>query len=229
MFFYVISHTFSKEEWVKISELISGYGKFKDTKFKKYENKFLDLVKNGQNPKVLFIACSDSRIDPSLIMNTSPGDLFILRNIGNFVPPYAPDNDYHATAAGIEYATSVLDVSDIIICGHSHCGAIEALYTKITDINLVHVKKWLELGASAKNYIDAKHTKDLSYEERMELTEKISVIFQLKNLLSYPDVERRVNEGELFLRAWYYRIQTGQLEYFNTISGEYELMSGNEY
>lgn len=213
---------------MKIAELISGYEKFKDTKFKKYENKFLDLVKNGQNPKVLFIACSDSRIDPALIMNTTPGDLFVLRNIGNFVPPFAPDNDYHATAAGIEYATSVLGVSDIIICGHSHCGAIEAMYTKITDINLVHVKKWLELGLEAKNYIAAKHAKDLLQEERLELTEKISVLFQLKNLLTYPDVERRVNEGELFLRAWYYSLQTGELEYFNTESGEYESMLGSE-
>ena len=213
---------------MKIADLIQGYEKFKDTKFKKYENKFLDLVKNGQNPKVLFIACSDSRIDPSLIMNSSPGDLFVLRNIGNFVPPFAPDNDYHATAAGIEYATSVLGVTDIIICGHSHCGAIEAMYTKITDINLIHVKKWLELGLDAKNYVTHKLSHDLSHEERLELTEKISVLFQSKNLLTYPDVQRRVNEGELFIRAWYYRLDTGELEYFNTESGEYESMLGSD-
>lgn len=213
---------------MKIADLISGYEKFKDTKFKKYENKFLDLVKNGQSPKVLFIACSDSRIDPSLIMNSSPGDLFVLRNIGNFVPPFAPDNDYHATAAGIEYATSVLGVTDIIVCGHSHCGAIEAMYTKITDINLVHVKKWLELGADAKNYVAHKGNKNLTHEEKLELTEKISVLFQSKNLLTYPDVERRVHEGELFIRSWYYHLETGNLEYFNTESGEYELMLGSD-
>ena len=212
---------------MKIAELISGYEKFKDTKFKKYENKFLDLVKNGQHPKVLFIACSDSRVDPALITNSAPGELFVLRNIGNFVPPFAPDNDFHATAAGIEYAVSVLGVTDIIICGHSHCGAIETMYTKITDINLVHVKKWLELGLGAKNYVTQKLiSQHVSQAERLELTEKISLLFQSKNLLTYPDVQRRVDEGKLFLRAWYYRLETGELEYFNTESGEYEPMSG---
>ncbi|MDD4506877.1 MAG: carbonic anhydrase [Sulfurospirillaceae bacterium] len=214
---------------MKIADLVSGYEKFKDTKFKKYENKFLDLVKNGQHPKVLFIACSDSRINPTLITDSEPGELFVLRNIGNFVPPFAPDNDYHATAAGVEYATSVLGVTDIIVCGHSHCGAILAMDTEITDIKLVHVKKWLELGLDAKNYVSTKMNKNITEEARLELTEKISVLFQLKNLLTYPDVQRRVDEGELFLRAWYYRLETGELEYFNTESGEYEPMSGNSH
>ena len=214
---------------MKIADLVSGYEKFKDTKFKKYENKFLDLVKNGQHPKVLFIACSDSRINPTLITDSEPGELFVLRNIGNFVPPFAPDNDYHATAAGVEYATSVLGVTDIIVCGHSHCGAILAMDTEITDIKLVHVKKWLELGLDAKNYVSTKMNKNITEEARLELTEKISVLFQLKNLLTYPDVQRRVDEGELFLRAWYYRLETGVLEYFNTESGEYEPMSGNSH
>ena len=214
---------------MKIADLVSGYEKFKDTKFKKYENKFLDLVKNGQHPKVLFIACSDSRINPTLITDSEPGELFVLRNIGNFVPPFAPDNDYHATAAGVEYATSVLGVTDIIVCGHSHCGAILAMDTEITDIKLVHVKKWLELGLDAKNYVSTKMNKNITEEARLELTEKISVLFQHKNLLTYPDVQRRVDEGELFLRAWYYRLETGELEYFNTESGEYEPMSGNSH
>lgn len=214
---------------MKISDLISGYEKFKDTKFKRYENKFLDLVENGQHPKVLFIACSDSRMDPTLITNSAPGDLFVLRNIGNFVPPFAPDNDYHATAAGIEYAVSVLGVTDIIICGHSHCGAIKTMYTKITDIDLVHVKKWLELGMDAKNYVTKKLiSQDVTQAERLELTEKISLLFQSKNLLTYPNVERRVHEGELFIRTWYYHLESAELEYFNTESGEFEPMIGSE-
>ena len=214
---------------MKIADLVNGYEKFKDTKFKKYENKFLDLVKNGQHPKVLFIACSDSRVNPALITDSEPGELFVLRNIGNFVPPYAPDNDYHATAAGVEYATSVLGVTDIIVCGHSHCGAIRAMDSEIVDIKLVHVKKWLELGLDAKNYVLNKINQDIEQEARLELTEKISVLFQLKNLLTYPDVQRRVDEGELFLRAWYYRLESGALEYFNTESGEYEPMSGSSH
>lgn len=206
---------------MEISALIDGYELFKDKKFKKYENKFLDLVQNGQTPKVLFIACSDSRVDPALITSSAPGDLFVLRNIGNFVPPFSPDDDYHATAAGIEYATSVLKVSDIIVCGHSHCGAINSLYHDIKDINLLHVKRWLELGNRAKEYVEAKLCKSVPHEQRLSLTERISVIFQLENLLTYPDVQKRVDEGKLFLRGWYYIIETGELEYFNDKSGEF--------
>ena len=199
---------------MKINELISGYEDFKDKKFKKYENKFLDLVRNGQRPKVLFIACSDSRVNPALITNSDPGELFILRNIGNFVPPFSPDDDYHATAAGIEYAVSVLKVTDIIVCGHSHCGAIDSLYKDIDSINLLHVKRWLELGKGAKEHVLKNIHKDATKNEKLELTEKVSILFQMKNLLTYPEVKELVDSGKLSLRGWYYKIKTGELEYY---------------
>jgi len=107
------------------SSIIKGSEHFKNKDFKKYKNKFIDLVKNGQHPKVLFIGCSDSRVVPNLITQSEPGDLFVMRNIGNFVPPFKPDVDFHGTAAAIEYAVSILKVTDIIVCGHSHCGAIK--------------------------------------------------------------------------------------------------------
>jgi len=199
---------------LNVQDLIDGNESFKDRKFKKYENKFLDLVENGQKPKVLFIACSDSRVNPALITSSDPGVLFVLRNIGNFVPPFSPDNDYHATAAGIEYAVSVLKVTDIIVCGHSHCGAIESLYKDKDCINLLHVKKWLELGSEAKKHVENRIEKDATRKEKLKLTEKVSIVFQMKNLLSYPDVRNRVNNGKLSLRGWYYKIKTGELEYF---------------
>ncbi len=210
---------------MKIQDLIDGNESFKDKKFKKYENKFLDLVTNGQKPKVLFIACSDSRIDPVLITNSDPGDLFVHRNIGNFVPPYSPDDDYHATAAGIEYAVNILKVTDIIVCGHSHCGAIESLYKDINSINLIHVKKWLDLGEKAKKHVENSISSKSTLKEKLELTEKVSVIFQMKNLLSYPEVKSRVESGKLSLRGWYYKILTGELEYYCDKDREFLPMS----
>jgi len=199
---------------VKVQELIDGHINFKDKKFKKYENKFLDLVENGQKPKVLFIACSDSRVDPALITGSTPGSLFILRNIGNFVPPFSPDHDYHATAAGIEYAVSVLEVSDIIICGHSNCGAIESLYKEINCKNLQHVKKWLELGQGVKKYVEQNIPKSASLKQKLEFTEEVSIVFQMENLLTYPEVKSRVDAGKLSIRGWYYNISTGDLYYY---------------
>lgn len=199
---------------MKVQDLIDGHETFKDRKFKKYENKFLDLVENGQKPKVLFIACSDSRVNPNLITNANPGDLFMLRNIGNFVPPFSPDNDYHATAAGVEYAVSVLEVTDIIVCGHSHCGAINSLYKDISSKNLIHVKKWLELGEKAKQHVESSANSETSHEAKLELIEKVSVVFQLQNLLTYPEVRNLVEEGKLSLRGWYLKIESGELEYY---------------
>jgi len=111
----------------------SGHEAFRKIAFNKSKERFRKLVDEGQSPKALFIGCSDSRVMPAMITSSKPGDLFIIRNIGNFVAPFNPDADFHATASAIEYAVSILEVSDIIVCGHSDCGAIEALYKEITD------------------------------------------------------------------------------------------------
>ncbi len=207
-----------------IHDLIAGYGAFRDKQFKKYKNRFIDLVQQGQRPKVLFIGCSDSRVDPALITNSDPGELFVLRNIGNMVPPFSPDNDFHGTAAGIEYAVSVLNVTDIIVCGHSHCGAIDGVYREITDPALIHVKKWLELGKQARDYVEETLKDGESVKKKLEMTERISVVFQLSNLLTYPEVARRVEEGSLSLRGWYYKIKTGELEYYDDDSMTFKPM-----
>lgn len=199
-----------------ISKLISGNKKFKDTHFVKMENKFENLVSFGQSPDVLFIGCSDSRVVPDLIVDSKPGDMFILRNIGNFVPPYKHDNDYHGAAAAIEYAVSILNVKDIIVCGHSHCGACAALYKDYSEKpNLIHVNKWLELGKKAKeytlSYITPKHTE----EEKLQITEKTSIKHQLENLLTYPEVLKRAQEGTIGIHGWYYRIEDGTIECYD--------------
>ncbi len=181
--------------------------------FKKNRDRYISLVENGQNPKALFIGCSDSRVLPDVITSTKPGDLFVVRNIGNMVPPYSPDNDFHVTAAAIEYAVSVLNVSDIIVCGHSNCGAIESLYKEINSPDLIHVKKWLELGQKAKE-IAEKH-KFVDKKELLILTERISILNQLGNLLTYPAIKKRVENDELFLHGWYYIIEAGDIEYYD--------------
>jgi len=200
--------------------LIEGHNDFQSIKFKNNQERFKTLVEEGQNPKALFIGCSDSRVMPALITNSKAGDLFIARNIGNFVPPFSPDQDYHATASAIEYAVSVLEVTDIIVCGHSECGAIAALFKKIepTDENL-HTIKWLELGESAKRSA-LLSLREESHENILRYTEKVSVIFQLENLLTYPAVKRRVEEGSLFLHGWHYNLKDGIIKYYD--EEEYE-------
>lgn len=199
-----------------IDKLIKGNKKFKNSKFQKLETKFTNLVEYGQKPEVLFIGCSDSRVVPDLIVDTKPGDMFILRNIGNFVPPYKKDNDFHGSSAAIEYAVSVLGVKDIIVCGHSHCGACASLYDDLSDKEeLIHVRKWLELGKKAKKDAKKAIKKKDSKEKLFRLTEKSSIKHQLSNLLTYPEILKKVNKGELELHGWYYKIESGTIEYYD--------------
>jgi len=191
------------------------------TYFKKNKESLLNLVERGQSPKALFIGCSDSRVIPDLMVQSNPGDLFVIRNVGNFVPPYRPDEDFHATASGIEYAVSVLKIQEIIICGHTHCGACSSLYQTVEDPSLVHTKKWLELGESAKTSAILSLGANAPKEDLLRLTEKLSVIKQIENLLTYPIVKKRFEKGDLSIHGWYYDIETGYIEYYNADSYEF--------
>jgi len=201
---------------MQINDLIKGNQKFREASFPKFEGNLKELVKHGQKPDILFVGCSDSRVTPDLMLDTEPGDMFVLRNVGNFVPPYAISDDYHGSSAAIEYAVSVLNVKHIIICGHSHCGACKSLYMDIGDSpDLIHVKKWLELGKRAKEYtllaIQDKNDKENLYRT----TERISIVHQLENLLTFPDIERKIKAGELQIHGWYYQIEKGTIEYYD--------------
>ena len=202
-----------------------GHLAFQKIKFNQSKNRFKRLVSEGQNPKALFIGCSDSRVMPAMITGSKAGDLFIVRNIGNFVAPYEPNADFHATASAIEYAVSVLEISDIIVCGHSHCGAIASLFKDIRQTpENIHTIKWLELGAEAKKVALLTH-RDSAKDVMLRYTEQISVVYQLDNLLTYPAVKRRVEEGTLFLHGWHYDIESGNITYYDDENYEFKALT----
>ncbi len=200
---------------IKKSSLLDGNEMFKKSYFKKHEKELMELVEHGQNPSALFIGCADSRVIPNLITQTEPGELFVLRNVGNFVAPYNPDEDYHSTAAGIEYAVTALEVSEIIICGHTHCGAIASLYSEIDEKPFIHTKKWLTLGNKAKSLSLLALGKNAPKEALLRLTEKLSVVSQIENLLTYPYVKQRLDEGNLHIHGWIYDMASGDIEYYD--------------
>jgi carbonic anhydrase len=196
------------QEYAQGNQLFKAY-------FKKNKESLSKLVTSGQTPKALFIGCSDSRVIPDMIVQSNPGDLFVIRNVGNFVPPYKPDEDFHATASGIEYSVSILNVKEIIICGHTHCGACQYLYETIEDASLVHTKKWLELGESAKKSAILSLGATAPKEDLLRLTEKLSIVKQIENLLTYPLVKERFSNGDLSIHGWYYDIETGNIDYYD--------------
>lgn len=205
-----------------LTEFQKGHEHFCKVKFKQNEKRFKKMVDEGQSPKALFIGCSDSRVVPNLITGTGAGDLFITRNIGNLVPVFQPDSDFHGTAAAIEYAVSELEVSDIIVCGHSDCGAIKALYKEHTPTEEnIHTLKWLELARDAKEAALAALPR-APKKQLLEYTEKVSVVYQLENLLSYPAVKRGVEEGRIFLHGWHYVIEDGSIHYYDDETFEFK-------
>jgi carbonic anhydrase len=207
--------------------LMLGNELFQKSYFKAHEKELLELAERGQTPKALYIGCSDSRVVPDLMTNSAPGDLFVVRNIGNFVAPYKPDEDFHSTASAIEYAVSVLKVKNIIVCGHTKCGAIEAIHNKSCsdDPELVHTKTWLTLGDSAKSQALLALGLNADKETLYRLTEKLSVISQIGNLLTYPSVKSRVDNDEISIHGWVYDIESGEIEYYDPEISQFVALS----
>lgn len=209
-----------------VDSLIKGVAKFHRGYFRKNKDKFVDLVRNGQNPSTLFITCADSRVIPHAITHSDPGDLFVVRNVGNMVPPYEQGQDCNSTGAGIEYAVTVLGVSEIVVCGHSHCGACAALYQLGGRDEMAMTQKWLAQGQQVRELILDQAATEYdnvtpifrSRDEREQVlraTEKAMVVQHLANLLTYPAVARRVAEGTLSLHGWYYVIEHGVVEAYD--------------
>jgi carbonic anhydrase len=185
--------------------------------FQEHEEEFARLVKEGQTPKALFISCSDSRVIPEFIASAKPGELFVVRSAGNFVPIYDTTIAWDGVAASIEYGIKVLGVQDVIVCGHSHCGAIEALFSDQHELvsKLPLASKWLQFGKLAKTVAVTSLGPDAKNSERYAAAERLSVVFQLEHLLSYPFIKKAVEEKKLFLHGWHFNIEKGEITYFN--------------
>ncbi|RQO53714.1 carbonic anhydrase [Paucibacter sp. KBW04] len=192
-------------------EFLSRLRRFNTDYFPQYQARFKDLVEQGQRPSTLFIGCSDSRLVPYLLTGSGPGDLFLVRNVGAFVPPYDGSQGHHGTAAAIEYAVLTLKIEHIIVCGHSHCGGIRALYEEQPE-DAPNLRAWLELGREAALPVQLS-------SEALRRTEERSVVLQLERLMDYPMVRARVERGEISLHGWHYVIEAGEVHVFDVKSG----------
>ena len=192
-------------------KLVDGLRRFRREYFPAYKEHYQRLVEEGQKPTTLFIGCSDSRVVPDLITDSLPGELFIVRNVGAFIPPFEIDQGYHGVSAGIEFAVLNLGVTDIVICGHTHCGAIRALYDAPNAAS-PHVTKWLELAHEAR--VDEPVT-----ELVLRRTEQRSIAVQLERLMSFPMVAERVEQGLVSLHGWHYVIEEGRVDVLDVEAG----------
>lgn len=187
-------------------KLLKGVHQFQMNYFSSHRE-FFEQLSQGQHPRILFITCCDSRIDPNLITQTEPGELFIIRNVGNIVPPFGAHAN--AEAAAIEYAIDVLGIKEIVVCGHSHCGAISGLLkgNRLSD-QLPSVHAWLRYAESTRRVV-LENYQALDGEELLNAAIEEHVLIQIENLRTYPSVHARLYRGQLNLHAWVYKIETG--------------------
>jgi carbonic anhydrase len=191
-----------------MERLIDGYRTFRATAWPDRRAEFERLAAQGQRPRALVIACSDSRADPALIFNAGPGELFVVRNVANLVPPFAPDETYHGTSAAIEFAVRGLEVPEIVVMGHAMCGGVRALLHGTPNPSWHFVGNWIDIAGDVRRRVLA----CTSADDGQQMAEHECVKLSLANLLTYPWLRDAVRAGRTRLHGAYFDIRTGVLE-----------------
>ena len=200
-----------------MQKLVQGVHAFQANIFRS-QSELFERLSSGQNPQALFITCSDSRINPNLITQTDPGDLFIIRNAGNIVPPYGAANG--GEGATVEFAVAGLGVPDIIVCGHSHCGAMKGLLDPSALKELPAMSAWLTHAEATRRIVREKYT-DRTNSALLTTTVEENVLVQLENLRTHPTVAAGIARGKLKLHGWVYKIETGEVFAYDPERGQF--------
>jgi carbonic anhydrase len=190
-----------------VDELIAGYRRFRTETWPQQRARFEDLAAAGQRPHTMVIACSDSRVDPQMIFSAAPGELFVVRNVANLVPPYLPDALFHGTSAGVEFAVRVLQVARIVVMGHALCGGIRALLDGAPPEALDFVAGWMGIAQRARAVALRCDVPD----QRQEIAEHEAVRISLANLMTFPWVAQAVADDRLTLHGAHFGVATGRL------------------
>jgi carbonic anhydrase len=200
-----------------MQRLIQGIHQFQSEDFTPLQDLFQRLAK-GQHPDTLFITCSDSRIDPNLLTRSKPGDLFIIRNAGNIIPPHGAANG--GEAATVEFAVAALGVKDVIICGHSYCGAMKGLLEPEQVASLPAVASWLSHAETTRRIVRDNYG-ELQGDRLLMATVEENVLVQLEHLRTLPSVASRLVRGDLNLHGWVYKIETGEVFAYDFATGQF--------
>jgi carbonic anhydrase len=205
----------------EIKKLISGYRDFYKKYFESNDLLYKNLVEDGQSPKTLIIACSDSRVDPSILTNANPGDIFTVRNVANLVPVYdANKTGLHGVSAALEFAVCFLKVKNIVILGHSNCGGIQSLMDRVDKNKTDFIGDWMDIATKAKEKTIASNSGNnrcLNHE-----CEKESIILSMENLLTFPWIKDDVTSNKLKIHGWYFTMDDGKIQNYNNDTSSFE-------
>ena len=202
--------------------LLAGYRNFMSGRYQSESGRYRSLAREGQAPETMIIACCDSRSAPEAIFDAGPGELFVVRNVANLMPPYAPDGEFHSTSAALEFAVQSLKVKNIVVMGHGRCGGIRAAL----DLNAAplspgdFIGKWMSLVAPAAEAVSGNAL--MTQAERQTSLERISIRYSLANLRTFPCVSILEGKGRLSLHGAWFDISTGELWVMNKDTGDFE-------
>lgn len=194
-----------------VQSFLSGFHRFRE-KYVEGEASLFSRLRHGQNPSTLVISCCDSRVDPAILTQADPGEMFVIRNIANLVPPYSGGAEMPGTRAGIEYAIKGLEVERIIVLGHRSCGGIQALMQGegITEHRFEFIGRWMGIALSARERV-LRELLDAAPHLQAQACERYAIELSLTNLMTYPWIRERVEAGTLGLHGWYFDIESGEL------------------
>ncbi|MEN8614932.1 carbonic anhydrase [Dehalogenimonas sp. THU2] len=210
-----------------IERFIAGFRAFQKNYFGPEGSQF-DILKHGQNPSTMIIGCSDSRVDPAILTNCQPGDIFTVRNVANLVPPYEENGGYHGVSAALEFAVCRLGVERIIVLGHSQCGGIGALMTgDCSAEGAGFIGRWMSIAALAREQVMMSLPgKDAALQHRA--AEQAAILLSVENLRTFPFIDQRVAAGTLSLHGWYFDLTAGELLEYQPESGVFIKVPGTK-
>jgi len=209
-----------------IDDLVAGFRRFQSAYYGERRELVERLVRQGQAPKVMVVACCDSRVDPAIVTDCDPGDLFVVRNVANLVPPFEEGGGYHGTSAALEFAVRCLNVEHVIVMGHARCGGIRAL---LGDIRFEggagqFITPWMSIVEEARREVVAIHSAD-DADSRAVACERVAVRVSLGNLMSFPFVREAVAAGRLQLHGWDFELDRGELHGYDPATRGFEFLA----
>jgi len=203
--------------------LIDGYSAFAAGRLEKEQDRYRDLAERGQAPEIMVIGCCDSRVSPEVIFDASPGELFVVRNVANLIPPYSPDGTYHGVSAALEFGVGALRVKHIVVLGHARCGGVHAFTENDHRQPLSagdFIGKWMSLIEPAANKVGPRG--DMSADEYQKKLEQASVINSLDSLMTFPRLAKLIEKGKIATHGAYFGVATGDLSVLDKASGEFK-------
>ncbi len=206
-----------------ILKLFAGYKRFRHKYYEGDSTLYQRLSSSPQTPKVLIIGCSDSRVDPAIISSANPGDLFVVRNVANLVPPYETSEGFHGVSAAIEFAVVNLQVENVIILGHRQCGGIRALVQGQHKSGTSFVGKWIRMADEVREKVMQRYAGE-SEDTLCQHCEKEAIIHSVKNLKTFPFVQEAINQHRMLISGVYFDLESGTLQELDDATGEFRIV-----